>query len=276
MKKSLIVVSIIFALVLSMTAFVGCGATNNADGHDYKVTVLGMDGKPFTTAKVQICKVMDNGVVGNCFQEKIATDDQGVAYIDLGENVVIPEGENVNKVEVHLFDVPPYMTYDKKQIVKGEALTLQLKEMVDAIVGTGKAQYDGSALKTDETFDPYVTALRANDDRDCAAYKVAFSEENQSLFFEFTGDSKYAYKYRISVVGNVNVKITLLAGNKTDGITKSETSKSATGTSASLEFDQTQDIVAAGSKSYFELAFNGTQIDTTSFYVTFEYLGDVA
>lgn len=254
-KKYGIIVTFLI-VVLSMLAFAACSKTPS---HDYKISVVGVDDKPYTGVQVYLCLMGDTGM---CFDAK-DVDENGVVYFDAGEGD-IPEG--ADELAVHLQGLSDIYTYDSDlTIKKGGSLTIRLRNNLTEVEGgTGAGEYDGSSVKS-EGFEPYRVGS--------GVYAFKFTE-NKPIFIEFTGD-KWPEKFRARASGDVNAKITLLEGNKTSGISKPSDAASATGKDFKLEFTHTKAIVDGGDKSYFELTLNDATALNKEFYVVFEYVGEV-
>lgn len=181
------------------------------DGHDYKVTVKGPDGKPFTDGKVQVCEPAETGGsgglggnqgTGQCFAPFLSLDSNGVCYIDngmdLGEGSILPG--YLQKIEIHIQEIPVYLKHDSVIIEKGHAAVIELYIVYTTeLEGTGVGEFDNDVIKSD-SFYPY----KMNE----GAYKITVSDKKTAFIVI---DGEYAPEtFSISLEG-ADGTITVLA-----------------------------------------------------------------
>lgn len=266
LRKSLLAVLLVVGLVIP--AFVACGG----EKYDYKITVLGLDGKPYTEAAIQPC----NAGGTSCYNVWKTVDKNGVAYFNIEEDK-LPEGVEHFEFHVHKPDkseLPIYLTYDlvSARAHKGDSITIQLKEKVEALVGKGTATVADGKIDT-SSFDPYKADL--GEEGKGAAYKVKFTSADQKIYFAFQGDKEVPGVYKVYAVGGTNTKILLLEGNVEAGINVTGDAKDIT--SAPYEFHQEGETVEDGKTvtkndgiSYFEV----TSAANDEVIICFEYVTD--
>ncbi len=249
MKKFISIVALALIALLTMLVAVACDPEqeepkSDTDGHDFKITVLGVDGKPCTDGKIQVCAVGDGA---NCFSGLLTLDNNGVCYVDAGSTtspVKVPVG--LTEVEIHVKGLKQYYVHDTCVAQKDKAVVINLKEKFPEFSGTGAGEFDGDVIKT-EGFDPYKFVYSpdiANMNK-IMGYKVTVDENNKTMFIKVEADPEDSYN--IKVVG-ASGTVTVLT-NGESGMAKSE--NSATGEEPSINFAVDEDGAA-----YFQIAFD--------------------
>ena len=142
----------LIVLVLSALMVLGACVTLTAcppadEGHDYTITIYDVDGTPCTwVTGVQACKVVEDGGLGVCYTALGQVDENGVAYLDCGSDIYTQLPEDATYIEIHLFGLPDYITFDTTKMRKGESATINLRYKTDAELdqassGNGTGEY---------------------------------------------------------------------------------------------------------------------------------------
>lgn len=263
MKKFRLLLALV---VVALVATVCCACpANNEPEHTFTVTIYDVDGTPCTWIDgIQLCQVSDGGVA-MCYTPTGKVDENGVAYLDHGDDALTQIPSSATTVEVHLQGLPSYYTFDKLVMNAGESKTINLRYKTDAELdqfasGSGVATYlaeDATKIDTANGFDPYIA-------NNMKCYRLKFTEENQKIYYSFT--ASYADDYKVYVAMGLNVKITQLSGNVTDGIVNSgEASKSVDGADCVYTFSASKDQTF-----YFEVSLNGGSVNTDA-VICFDY-----
>ena len=271
-KFLLVLMALIMVLSLALTA---C-----EKNHDYTVKVVGADGKPYTSALVQPCVVDETkpGGLGTCYSG-VATDENGVAYFDLGKEIA---DKSVNEIEVHLLDLPKTLTYTPVRMKKGETKTITLTEVSSGPVlktpksgtGTGSYEKDGSGEPTNsidlDTFDPFVVVE--------GSYAFKFTSADQKIYYAF--EPFDAGMYKVYSTGDIDASIIQLLGSKDYGLNcwrgegYESDNVSDTDYNFSYEFEVEQGAIDGGLYIYFEVALEYEFDVDTEAVITFEYISE--
>ena len=267
----------VIAMIFSVIAIAACTGSNSSD---YTVKVVGVDGSPYTAARIQPCKVESNGELGLCYPVFIPTDSNGVAHLEVGKDFSDPAG--VDEIEIHLDGLPVYLTYTAPRMHKGETVTIQLREKIDTpISGTGTANYDTDLITGEITdrielssFDPYVVV------EDCA-YRLRFTSATQKIYFQFQTD--YRAVYKVFSVGNIDASVTQLLGTFMTGIRNPRSAQfgndnvSATDKNFSYEFEVSPSLIEQErgmGKCYFEVSLENAADINKDAVICFEYVDE--
>ena len=261
-KKTALVLT---ALVLMVSAF-SLMACNNSSKNKYTVKVLGPDGAPYTAALVQPCEVTSEGTLATCYPG-VATDSNGTVTLEIGKQIT---NKNADLLEIHLLNLPVYLTYDPPRIHKGETATIRLRE--DAVPpnsGTGAGEYASPGTIELSTFDPYVV--------DIGAYKFKFTSADQKIYFKFVAEFEAVYK--VYSVGSVDASVRKLTGTAMTGIRNGGEDKyyndnvSDTDKNFSYEFEVEPALfVQDNGNSYFEIALENAADVNKDAVICFEYV----
>lgn len=252
--RSLLVLVMVIGLALT---FVGCpgndGDDNNeADGHDYKVTVIGVDGNPYTGyAVVEFCCSPAEEEGATCHANSREINENGVAYADNGDDVL--GNCTFTAHEIHVRGIPDTLRQKNElTIKKGESGIVYLEENVDDFENG-----DGTAAA------PYGVKCYSN-------YKVKFTAADQKIYLAFS--SQYAEVYKVYSIGSADVKIAQL--NKTNdgfeamGEEFANDNVSATDKNFSYQFTHKE----ANYTSYFEISLANSADVNKDVIVAFEYV----
>ena len=269
-KLALVLVALVMVLSLALTA---CETK-----HDYTVKVVGTDGKPYTTAKVQPCIVDETapGGLGMCYPG-VATDENGVAYLDIGADKEIKDTK-ANEIEIHLLGLPATLTYTPVRMKKGETKTITLTAVSDGPTlktpksGTGAGSYEaGSTIAIDlETFDPYVVVE--------GSYALKFTSATQKIYYAFEPFETGVYKVYSS--GDIDASVAQMFGNTISGINcwhedeYSNDNISDSDYNFCYEFDVEEGTIASGNHLYFEVALEASYDVGVDAVITFEYVSE--
>ncbi|MBR2967876.1 MAG: hypothetical protein IKC35_03760 [Clostridia bacterium] len=212
----------LMVIVLSALMVIGACAVLTAcpppapEGHDYTITIYDVDGTPCTwVTGVQACKVSEDGGLAVCYTALGQVDENGVAYLDCGSDIYTQLPEEATYIEIHLFGLPDYLTFDTTKMHKGDSATINLRYKTDAELdqassGDGTGEYIVNSNTIDNaTFSPYAVA-------NASEYRLKFTSSDQKIYFVLT--APLAQNYKAYVVGGLNVKITQLCGNITEGV----------------------------------------------------------
>lgn len=268
--KSLL--ALVLVIGLAMSAFVACGdgtepgGDESTDGHDYKITVIGLDGKtPYTSVEVYPC---DNGGEGSMCHGTISVNDKGVAYFDQGEGVL--ENCDFDELVFHASGLPKYLGQKEDVILKkGECGTIYLVETLDTLTGNGTAEYvDGTSdINTASNFAPYQ--FNAYE-----VYKISFTSKDQKIYVAFQGDTPYTERYSLIAKGGVDLQIVQLQGTVESGLTNANDDKYK-GTNT-YEFDHDSALIDAnGGISYFELSLKNAEDVGKGIYIYSEWVASI-
>ena len=265
-KKTALVLT---ALVLAVSAF-SLVACNNKSKNAYTVKVIGPDGAPYTTALVQACEVGEGGVLSTCYPG-VATDASGKVTLEIGKQIT---NKNADLIEVHLLNLPVYLTYEAPRIHKGETATIQLTQKVlNPSNGTGVGVYedDGNgnlSLDLDNSH-PYEVGE--------GAYVLTFDSADKKIFFAFKAE--YEAVYKVYSVGDIDAAVTHLTGTAMTGIrntgdpdfTNDNISDTDKNFSYEFEVEPTR-VENEGGLTYFEVALkNPADVNKTAI-ICFEYV----
>ncbi|MCH5165297.1 MAG: hypothetical protein J1G01_02730 [Clostridiales bacterium] len=266
--KKWLIVLLTVAMVFSVFAFVACGEDEEKKA-GYTVTVIGPDGSPYTTALVQPCEVGDDGILSTCYSP-VPTDSNGTVFLQIGKHV---ENKNANLIEIHLQNLPVYLTYPETRMKKNESVTIKLSEKSTVpTTGTGTGGYSeslGDTIFDLSIFDPYQVGE--------GAYKVKFTSTD-NIYFAF--EAEEAGKYKVYSVGSVDASVTQLLGsvettiyNPGEADYKND-NVSATDKNFLYEFKVSKELVRnEGGMCYFEVALENAADVDKDFLVCFEYVG---
>ena len=269
-KLLLILVAIIMVLSLALTA---C-----TEKHDFTVKVVGPDGKPYTAALVQPCLVDDSapGGLGECYAG-VATDENGVAYLDLGKEIT---DKTAKEIEVHLLNLPSNLTYETVRMKKGETKTITVTEVSGGPAlknpkrGTGMGSYmtGEHSNKIDlDSFDPYVVVE--------GSYKLVFTSVSQKIFYAFEPADTGIYKVYSS--GIIDPSVIQLQGTLINGITCwrddeqfSNDNVSSDDYNFCYEFEVEEGTIESDEYIYFEVSIKDEDDVDTEAVITFEYVSE--
>lgn len=288
MKKNkfalLSAILIVLAMVVSM--LVACrsdktpSSADDSDTADFTVKVVGLDGKPFTNVRVQPC-LADGTVCFNIFKK---VDENGTVTFNATE---FDDGySDATELEIHLADLPVFLTYEAPKVKKGNSVTITLKMNVGEVLGgRGTANYlaeNPTRLDTEnDEFSPYLVGSIPNGPIfDFGVYEFEFTSATQKIYFQFKGDEDLS-KYVVYSVGDVDAQITWLQGSVEKGIFKQDDDKfhndniSDSDANFRLEFYHNQTIIdEADSTTWFEITLSNSQHVNKTGYIVFEYVGD--
>lgn len=277
-KKLAIFVTAV-ALVFSVFAFVACSDDdNNTNATSYTVKVVGPDGAPYTTALVQPCEVGAGGELTQCYNG-VATDAQGVARLEIGKQV---PNANADLLEIHLLNLPVYLTYTAPQIRRGDSVTIHLSLAAGAnpASGTGVGVYDPISGSLDmDSSSPYVVMAGK-------AYKLKFTAADQKIYYAFQTNDEGVYK--VYSAGTVDASVTMLMGTQMTGIHKPEAGDedffndnvSATDKNFLFEFEVSPELIeqcayAEGKGTvYFEVALENANDVNKDALICFEFVDE--
>ena len=200
--KNIAIVVMVCILALSVVALVAC-----KDKTIYTVKVVGIDGKPYVGALVQPCEVESDGKLGMCYSNMVATDENGIAVLTIGKEITNTKADHM---EIHLQNLPVYLTYEAPRMRKGDTVTITLETNIKTpSSGTGEGKYVTDKLgNVDLEMNPYVVGE--------GAYALKFTSATQLIFFEFRTNGEGIYK--VYSVGDVDASVTQLTGSKLSGI----------------------------------------------------------
>lgn len=249
---------------LSVTGLTSCSDTNTS-GHDYTVKVVDVSGAPYTTALVQPCEVDENGELTMCYMG-VATDSNGVAYLDLGKEI---SNTAADEIEIHLLNLPSYYTYDSVKMRKGEEKTITITDKMGES-GTGTGSFMADNRIDSSNFDPYVVKE--------GAYCLKFTQSMKKIYYAFRAYEVGRYKVYSS--GNdVDASIIMLEGNLEDGLYKIEDDKymndniSGTDLNFSYEFEVGEGIIENyNGFIYFEVSLENVDDINKSALIHFEHI----
>ena len=132
----------LMVIVLSALMVIGACAVLTAcpppapEGHDYTITIYDVDGTPCTwVTGVQACKVSEDGGLAVCYTALGQVDENGVAYLDCGSDIYTQLPEEATYIEIHLFGLPDYLTFDttNKGTFLAEIFDLALLDNADVV-----------------------------------------------------------------------------------------------------------------------------------------------
>ena len=275
--KKLAIIIMAIAMVLSAVALVACGGDDEPTvKNGYTVKVVGIDGQPYTTARVQPCEVGADGNLSQCYNVFVATDAQGVAFLEIGKDI---ENANADLMEMHLDGLPLYLTYQPVRMRKGETVTITLTEnLSNPEGGTGVGVFDPLSETADiENSSPYLV-------KPDNAYRLKFTSADQKIYYAFRTDDEAVYK--VYSVGNVDAAVTLLLGTAMSGIRKSTEAEftndniSATDKNFSYEFEVTPGLIEQCEypegigTCYFEVELKNASDVGKDAIIVFEYVDE--
>lgn len=258
------------ALTLSVAGLVACGGPESGTEHDYTVKVLGPDGAPYTTALVQPCEVDASGELTMCYAG-VATDNNGVAYLDLGKEI---PNEEANEIEIHLLNLPSYYTYTSVRMKKGEEKTVNVTDKYgESGTGTGtfKAGLGGETTNQldSENSDPYVVYAKT--------YRLKFTSATQKIYYAFYASE--AGNYKVYSSGDIDASLIMLAG--TNSIYRWEEERfmsekvSDTDNNFTYEFEVSDSLVEnEQGLVYFEVALDNAADVNKAAFIHFEYVDE--
>lgn len=264
-------ISILAILALTAALFAACTPDDNKETHDFTITVIGVDDKPFTNVTVQPC-LTDNTT---CFNGK-KVDGNGVATFDAKE---LTGHTDATELIIHIPDLPIYYTFDEPTLQKGKSVTIKLRYNLGQPEGNGNAKYVANTNQIDvsDGFTPYK--VNVNDE---VGYEIKFTSADQKIYFQFLGDTEYACIYAVYSVGDVDAKVIQLQGNTESGLSKPEDAKytndnvSDTDKNFRLEFSHDRTVLEnSDSTSWFELSLSNAQDVNKTFIIVFEYIDDL-
>ena len=255
--KKIAAILLVCVMALSVVALVACTGKNV-----YTVKVVDVDGNPYTQALVQACKVNEDGSLGTCYSNMVSTDEKGIATLEIGKE--IPD-KDVDELEIHLQNLPVYLTFDAVRMHKGESATVTVRlkkssELSSFEEGTGFGEYQIDSLTKEvterielDTFKPYVV-------EEDHAYAMKFTSATQKIYYEFRAWEEGVYK--VYSVGGVDASVTQLTGSRMSGIRhpsdSSLTNDNVSATDKNFSFEFIVD------KSIFDLTQGGEDINYAS------------
>ncbi|MCH5351335.1 MAG: hypothetical protein J1F39_05165 [Clostridiales bacterium] len=274
--KRLVLVLIVVLAAFSVFAFAACDKPNANTATTYTVTVVDKAGNPYTTAKVQPCIVESNGELGACYQG-VATDANGVAVLEIGKS--IPDTK-ADLIEVHLLELPTYLTYKAPRIKRGAKVTITVspktaEELDKPSKGTGVGGYYEDGLGNSrfdlENFDPYVVGN--------GSYGIKFTSVNQNIYFAYQ-----AYEegfYRVYSYGEADLSVTqylgsIMTGLHSGGSDFGNDNVSATDKNFSYEFvvspSDFEEVGGDVAVSYFEISLQNAADANKDSIICFEFV----
>ena len=268
---------VLIAVVMAFSAL-SLAACNDEPSTTYTVKVVGPDGNPYTAALVQPCVVEADGELGACYPG-VATDSNGVAVLEIGKSI---PSESTDLIEVHLLELPPYLTYTAPRIRRGDDVTITLSVKTEAQLdkpksgnGTG-GYYPDPVLGDlgDHVFrcDPFVVGE--------GAYALKFTAADQKIYFAFESD--YEAIYKVYSFGDIDVSVTQYFGTTMTGLHSGgaeyhHDNISATDKNFSLEFEVSPENIIQNNNMgvcYFEIALENADDVNKSGIVCFEYVDE--
>ena len=265
--KKLAISLLICILALSVFVLVAC----DKDAGVYTVKVVDAEGNPYTSALVQLCKVEPNGSLSTCYNG-VATDAQGVATLTIGKE--IPDTD-VDEMEVHLLNLPVYLTSTAVRMHKNETVTVTVTtKLLQPESGTGTGSYSTDKLGNERlTIDPYVVGE--------GAYALKFTSADQLIYFEFCAEEEGIYK--VYSVGNVDASVTQLLGSMMSGINNphEDSFKNDNVSDADKNFYYEFEVTAIDmdqgqgyASFFFEIALENAEHVNLDSIIVFEYLDE--
>lgn len=256
------------AMIFSIAAIAGCTGDSASTNNGYTVKVVGLDDLPYTTALVQACEVEDNGSLSTCYNGK-ATNSEGVVFLEIGKDIT---NAKANHMEIHLLNLPPYLTYTAPRMHKGEEVTIKLRENVkEAESGTGEGSYTTDALNnTRLSFDPYIVGE--------GAYRLKFTSAEQNIYFAFQADEEALYK--VYSVGTIDAAIKQIYGTVDTGYfpggeEDGNDNVSATDKNFSYEFEVSPSLIEQNDGvCYFEVSLKNSSDVNKDAIICFEYVDE--